>query len=222
MPTWRTPALGWWRSRAATSRSPPRSSAGASPRCSTPCCPTCRRAAAERAGRLLPGPLTLVLPNPGRRFAWLCGDAPERIGVRVPDLHPGLAATIDAAGGVLATSANRTGQPAPRRLAGRRPRAAGGRGRRRGRRCRRRRGVDGRRRHRAGAGDPARGAGRPRRGPPPPRPGLRTLVSRPASRWARRGGCPRPPARPRAGPGAGSSPRRGAPQRGSGWRSRRA
>ena len=78
--------------------------------------PDLPRASAERAESLLPGPLTLVLPNPGRRFAWLCGDAPERIGVRVPDLHPGLAATIDAAGGVLATSANRTGQPAPRRL----------------------------------------------------------------------------------------------------------
>ena len=54
-----------------------------------------------------------MLPNPGRRFAWLCGDAPERIGVRVPDLHPRLAAAIDATGAVLATSANRSGRPAP-------------------------------------------------------------------------------------------------------------
>jgi L-threonylcarbamoyladenylate synthase len=72
--------------------------------------------AAARVEQLLPGPLTLVLPNPGRRFAWLCGDAPERIGVRVPDLHPRLAAAIDATGAVLATSANRTGHPAPHRL----------------------------------------------------------------------------------------------------------
>lgn len=72
--------------------------------------------AAARVEQLLPGPLTLVLPNPGGRFAWLCGDAPERIGVRVPDLHPRLAVAIDATGAVLATSANRTGQPAPHRL----------------------------------------------------------------------------------------------------------
>jgi L-threonylcarbamoyladenylate synthase len=72
--------------------------------------------AAARVEQLLPGPLTLVLPNPGRRFEWLCGDAPDRIGVRVPDLHPRLAATIHATGAVLATSANRTGAPAPHRL----------------------------------------------------------------------------------------------------------
>jgi L-threonylcarbamoyladenylate synthase len=39
--------------------------------------------------RVLPGPLTLVVPNPGRRFAYLCGDTPEKIGVRVPHLPAG-------------------------------------------------------------------------------------------------------------------------------------
>ena len=34
---------------------------------------------------LLPGPFTLVLPNPGERFRWLTGSTPDRIGVRVPD-----------------------------------------------------------------------------------------------------------------------------------------
>ena len=33
---------------------------------------------------LLPGPYTLVLPNPARRYRWLSGARPETIGVRVP------------------------------------------------------------------------------------------------------------------------------------------
>ena len=42
-------------------------------------------ATAEDVRALLPGPFTLVLPNPGRRFRWLTGSNPEAIGVRVPD-----------------------------------------------------------------------------------------------------------------------------------------
>ncbi len=61
--------------------------------------------------RLLPGPLTLVVPNPGRRFAYLCGEDPTRIGVRVPRLAPGLAELADAVGGLALTSANRRGEP---------------------------------------------------------------------------------------------------------------
>ncbi|MEA2248491.1 MAG: L-threonylcarbamoyladenylate synthase [Solirubrobacteraceae bacterium] len=71
-------------------------------------------AARERARRLLPGPVTLILPNPGRRYAWLCGDEPERIGLRVPELHPQLAAAIDRVGALLLTSANRAGEPPAR------------------------------------------------------------------------------------------------------------
>src|SRR3954453_14753573 len=37
-----------------------------------------------RAG--LPGPYTLVLPNPARRFRWLTGTRPDTIGVRIPAL----------------------------------------------------------------------------------------------------------------------------------------
>ena len=43
-----------------------------------------RADAALRA--LLPGPYTLILPNPARRFPWLTGNRPETIGVRVPTL----------------------------------------------------------------------------------------------------------------------------------------
>ena len=57
-------------------------------------------------GALLPGPLTLVVANPGRRFAHLCGADPDRIGVRVPDLLPEVAELADLAGGLALTSAN--------------------------------------------------------------------------------------------------------------------
>ena len=39
------------------------------------------------ARALLPGPLTLILPNPERRFRWLAGSSPDTIGVRVPELR---------------------------------------------------------------------------------------------------------------------------------------
>jgi L-threonylcarbamoyladenylate synthase len=65
---------------------------------------------------LLPGPYTLVLPNPARRFAWLTGERPEAIGVRVPDLPGDAAEVVRRAGPVVATSANLAGGPDPRRL----------------------------------------------------------------------------------------------------------
>jgi L-threonylcarbamoyladenylate synthase len=65
---------------------------------------------------LLPGPVTLVVLNPGRRFAYLCGPSPDRIGVRVPELAPAVAALVDAVGGLAMTSANRRGEAAPGRL----------------------------------------------------------------------------------------------------------
>ncbi len=46
----------------------------------------------ERLARLLPGAVTAVVPNPHRRFPWLCGNTVDRIGVRVPRLAEELAA----------------------------------------------------------------------------------------------------------------------------------
>jgi L-threonylcarbamoyladenylate synthase len=66
--------------------------------------------------RALPGPLTLVVPNPGRRFPYLCGSAPEKIGVRVPHLAAEVATLADAVGGLALTSANLRGEPAPGRF----------------------------------------------------------------------------------------------------------
>ena len=72
---------------------------------------------AELCRAVLPGPVTLVVENPARRFPHLCGDAPDRIGMRVPLLDAGVAALADAVGGMLITSANLRGGPAPGRLA---------------------------------------------------------------------------------------------------------
>ena len=71
----------------------------------------------ERVVRaLLPGPYTLVLPNPARRFAWLTGERPDTIGVRVPNLPADAAEVLRRAGPVVATSANLPGGSDPRRL----------------------------------------------------------------------------------------------------------
>jgi L-threonylcarbamoyladenylate synthase len=69
-----------------------------------------------RGAELLPGPVTLIVPNPGGRFAHLCGSTPDRIGVRVPELLADVAALADAVGGLALTSANRRGEPPPGRL----------------------------------------------------------------------------------------------------------
>lgn len=78
--------------------------------------PELRGRAATLARRLLPGPLTLVLPNPGARFRWLTGTTPEKIGVRVPELEGEARAILSRIGAVAATSANFTGEPDPRTL----------------------------------------------------------------------------------------------------------
>jgi L-threonylcarbamoyladenylate synthase len=71
---------------------------------------------AEQVRRLLPGGVTVVVPNPGGRFRWLCGSDPTRLGVRVPVLLPAVAAAIDRVGAIAATSANLAGEPDPASL----------------------------------------------------------------------------------------------------------
>jgi L-threonylcarbamoyladenylate synthase len=78
--------------------------------------PEARGRAAVVARALLPGPYTLVLPNPARRFRWACGTTPEAIGIRVPDLPPPALAVVRRAGVVLATSANAHGSSDPARV----------------------------------------------------------------------------------------------------------
>ena len=67
-----------------------------------------------RGQRLLPGPYTLILPNPAGRFSWLTGERPQTIGVRLPDLPAHAAAVVRQIGVVAATSANLAGGPDPR------------------------------------------------------------------------------------------------------------
>jgi L-threonylcarbamoyladenylate synthase len=66
---------------------------------------------------LLPGPYTLVVPNPANRFAWLTEGHPGSIGLRVPTLAGVAASVVERLGAVVATSANLPGGPDPRTLA---------------------------------------------------------------------------------------------------------
>lgn len=67
-------------------------------------------------GRLVPGPVTLVLPNPLRRYPLACGPRPDRLGVRVPALAGPLEPLAAAGGPVLQSSANLSGGVEARRL----------------------------------------------------------------------------------------------------------
>ena len=78
--------------------------------------PELRGRAASLARLLLPGPVTLILPNPARRFRWLTGTNPEAIGVRVPAFDGPGAKVLERVGAVVATSANHPGGRDPRRL----------------------------------------------------------------------------------------------------------
>lgn len=63
------------------------------------------------ARTLLPGPYTLVFPNPERRYPYLTGSRPETIGVRVAELPTVTQHVLDEVGAVAATSANDPGDP---------------------------------------------------------------------------------------------------------------
>jgi L-threonylcarbamoyladenylate synthase len=65
---------------------------------------------------LLPGPYTLVLPNPERRLPWLSPGREETIGVRVPELPEPARELLEQFGAVAGTSANRHGEPDARRV----------------------------------------------------------------------------------------------------------
>jgi L-threonylcarbamoyladenylate synthase len=67
--------------------------------------------AADAVAVLLPGPVTLVLPNPDRRYPLACRQDPERLGVR---LIEGPLAGMPLP--MFQTSANLSGEPAPSRL----------------------------------------------------------------------------------------------------------
>jgi L-threonylcarbamoyladenylate synthase len=65
----------------------------------------------EAAAALLPGPVTLVVANPQRRYPLACREDPERLGVRL--IQGPLAGAMTP---VLQSSANRSGEPPPARF----------------------------------------------------------------------------------------------------------
>ena len=73
---------------------------------------------AERAAleALLPGPVTLLLPNRAKRFVPACGPDPATIGLRVPRLPDSLAALGSVAVPVMQSSANLRGESDARTL----------------------------------------------------------------------------------------------------------
>src|SRR4051794_3743432 len=63
---------------------------------------------------LLPGPVTLLLPNPARRFPLACGPDPATLGLRVPAWPEALAPLGGVRWPVLQSSANDAGGGPPR------------------------------------------------------------------------------------------------------------
>jgi L-threonylcarbamoyladenylate synthase len=66
--------------------------------------------------RLLPGAVTVLVPNPARRFPLACAGDAGTLGLRVPRLQGGLAPLGEARIAILQSSANRAGGPDPRRV----------------------------------------------------------------------------------------------------------
>jgi L-threonylcarbamoyladenylate synthase len=77
--------------------------------------PELRGRSAVLARALLPSQLTLIVPNPAKRFRWLSGPDPTKIGIRVPELPPASREILDRVGAVAATSANVHGGRDPSR-----------------------------------------------------------------------------------------------------------
>jgi len=67
----------------------------------------------EAAGKLLPGPVTLVVPNPRHRYPLACREDPSRLGIRVIE-GPLMGARCP----IFQTSANLSGEPPPSSFAG--------------------------------------------------------------------------------------------------------
>jgi L-threonylcarbamoyladenylate synthase len=65
----------------------------------------------DALGALLPGPVTAVVYNPGRRYPLACREDPERLGIRL------IEGPLAGAGcAVFQTSANPSGEPPPHRF----------------------------------------------------------------------------------------------------------
>jgi L-threonylcarbamoyladenylate synthase len=72
---------------------------------------------ADALTRLLPGPVTVLVPNPAGRFPLACADDPATLGVRVPQLPPMAAGLGAMQWPMLQSSANLAGAPEARTVA---------------------------------------------------------------------------------------------------------
>jgi L-threonylcarbamoyladenylate synthase len=66
--------------------------------------------------RLMPGAVTVLLPNPSTHFPLACGAEPDRLGLRVPELGDRLAKLANVSLPILQSSANPTGETDPRSI----------------------------------------------------------------------------------------------------------
>lgn len=67
----------------------------------------------EALERLLPGPVTVLVPNPHRRFPRACGNQPEVLGIRVPRWPESAEVLSTISWPMLQTSANPAGRSDP-------------------------------------------------------------------------------------------------------------
>lgn len=70
----------------------------------------------QALGRLLPGPVTVVVPNDATHFPLACGSQPSKLGLRVPVLDGELGPLAGLTRPVLQSSANPSGGDDPRRI----------------------------------------------------------------------------------------------------------
>lgn len=70
----------------------------------------------DAISRVLPGPVTAIVPNPAGRYPLACGPAPDRLGIRIPGLGPELEPLLAIRRALLQSSANPSGGADPRRI----------------------------------------------------------------------------------------------------------
>lgn len=71
---------------------------------------------AEAITRILPGPVTVIVPNPEQRYHLVCGDHPEVLGLRVPHWPDSAEVLRQTSWPLMQTSANHPGRPDPASL----------------------------------------------------------------------------------------------------------
>jgi L-threonylcarbamoyladenylate synthase len=70
----------------------------------------------EAISKLLPGPITAIVPNPNGLYPLASGPEPAKLGIRLPGFGPEMAPLLAMQRPVLQSSANPSGGPDPRRL----------------------------------------------------------------------------------------------------------